>query len=138
MSKQIRTYNDLLAEKQRLKELLDVHRDLIKNDVEQLKMHVEPVVNTVSFAGKLFSRDGSQSLLGLGIDMSVELLVKKLFKSNWLARTFLPGLLRNISSHLTTTNAANSLTGLFKKYFTKKETHEEKEDHAGTEAVFNQ
>ncbi|MFT3825419.1 MAG: hypothetical protein QM731_15985 [Chitinophagaceae bacterium] len=136
MNKQVDNYNDLLAEKKRLQELLKVQRALIKQDVEELKEQVQPVANTVSFVSKIFSRDSQQTLLGVGLGMSVEVLLKKLLKTNWIARLIVPGLARNISSHFTSANAENNWTGIISKLFKKK--GKEAKGQAGTEAVLSQ
>lgn len=113
----IKNYKELLAEKQRLTLQLQEHRRLIEQDVDQLKVQVQPLVKSVSFAGKLFSRDKQQNLLGAGLGLSVEMLFRRLLRSNWLAGLVVPFLAHNVSSHITSTGKKTNWLGKLKNLF---------------------
>jgi hypothetical protein len=57
MTKSIRSYKDLLEEKQRLEVLLVEQRQLLRNDVQELKTHLEPLKQVVDFIRKITTKD---------------------------------------------------------------------------------
>lgn len=120
MTKPIQTYEDLLAEKQRLKDLLKAQRELIRQDVREIKEELEPVRNAIGIAGKLFSRDGSNPLVSMGISRVIDLVMKKvlLSKAGWVTRLVVPFLMKNYSSHFVEENKGKFfswITSLFSK-----------------------
>jgi hypothetical protein len=87
MTKQIRTYKELLEEKQRLQALLKVQKEMVNEDFRALGESLEPVRSAISVAGKLFTRDESNILLNIGMGTVIDLLIKKFFSQNqgWLS-----------------------------------------------------
>jgi hypothetical protein len=101
MNKTIRTYEDLLKERHRLEVLLRSQKDIIRQDITELKMQLQPAVKAVSFLGKIFTREKNNVLLAGGINHLIDLLFKKivLSKSSWLTRLVVPFFIKNYSSH---------------------------------------
>ncbi|MFI5187440.1 MAG: hypothetical protein ACHQF0_11980 [Chitinophagales bacterium] len=101
MSKQIRSYSELLNEKQRLELLLQTQKQIIYYDIQQIKEELQPVRNTFEFIKKITTRDRTSLLLGLGSDIFISSFVKKfiLSKAGWVIKTVIPFFLKNYSSH---------------------------------------
>ena len=100
-SRPISSYDDLCKERERLTELLKAQKVQIQNDIENLKDEFKPVVNLSENVGKLLSReDGKDPLMTAGTNLTIDILVSKLFsKSNFLLKLILPAVLKNLSSH---------------------------------------
>jgi len=101
MSKQFTSYKDLLKEKQQLEVLLEAQKQVIRCDVEEIKLKLQPVKETLEFVRKITTKDRSNLLLDLGSDIAINSLVKNfiLSRAGWLTRIVIPFFLRNYSSH---------------------------------------
>jgi hypothetical protein len=101
MSKKIKSYKELLEEKERLKSLLKFQREQVNADFQAIGQQLQPVKSAMSFAGKIFTRDESNLLVNLGAGAFIELVLKRLFLSNagWFTRSIIPFFLKNYSSH---------------------------------------
>jgi len=102
MNKSIKTYNDLLEEKQQLEVLLNAQRELIRYDMQQLKTEIQPAIKAVGLVGKMFTKDKSNALLNTGADTVIDLLFKKVLlgRAGWVTRLVVPYFLKNVSSHI--------------------------------------
>ena len=92
MNKPIKTYEDLLKERHRLEVLLQSQKELIRLDIAEAKLHLQPAVKAVSFLGKIFTREKNNVLLAGGINHLIDLLFKKivLSRSGWITRLVIP------------------------------------------------
>lgn len=101
MSK-IRTYNDLLQEEQRLQAVLKGQEVLIRQDLLSLKENLEPVKKVYDKVHKLFTRDNRVPIFNIGLEMGIDILLRRfvLAKAGWFAKTFVPYLVKNYSSHI--------------------------------------
>lgn len=101
MSK-IRTYKDLLQEEQRLQEVLKGQELLIRQDLVSLKENLEPVKRVYDKVHKLFTRDNRVPIFNIGLEMGIDILLRRfvLAKAGWFAKTFVPYLVKNYSSHI--------------------------------------
>lgn len=107
MIKVIRSREDLLAEKQRLQNLLAVQKQQIRMDIVGVKEELQPAFTILSVVGKFVSPEKrSNGLLATGSAITIDWLAHKLFKNSLLARMFLPPLIKNFSSHLLYSDAA--------------------------------
>lgn len=120
----IRTYNDLLAEKARLKELLQAQKELVRADVEEIKMELQPVKTAIGVIGKFTTRDKSNPLLTSATEGLIDLVVRKMIlsRSGWLTKIVVPFLMKNVSSHLVNENQGAIFSKLF-SLFSKKKKH---------------
>jgi hypothetical protein len=121
MTKKITTYEDLLEEKERLHSLLKAQRELVRQDIAELKLQLKPAADAASFIGKIISRDNSNPLLNLGINSVIDLVVKNvlLSKAGWLGRRIIPFFLKNYSSHIIDDNIEgikNKVSSFLKKF----------------------
>lgn len=117
----IRTYDDLLEEKARLKALLQAQKELVHQDFLQIKEEFQPVRNAISFVGKFTTRDKSNPLLTTATETIIDLVVKRLIlsKSGWLTKMVVPFLAKNISSHFVAGNQGKIFASIF-SLFSKK------------------
>ena len=102
----IRTYNDLLAEKERLKVLLQAQKAVIRQDVEEIKAELQPVKNAISMVVKFTTSDKSNPLLTGATETIIDLVVKRMIlsRTGWLTKLVVPFLMKNVSSHLVNAN----------------------------------
>ena len=115
MTKRISSYKDLLEEKERLQLLLQVQKQIIREDIDKIGEEIEPVKKVVSFASRLVTRDNSNLLINAGANKLIDLIVKKLIlsRAGWLTRLTVPFLLKNYSSHVISENKGTLLKRLF-------------------------
>jgi len=115
MTTQIKTYDDLLKEKQRLKTLLASQKEIVRVDIKEIKEELAPIKNAISFVGKLGTKDTSNPLLSFTSDTLINLVVKKLLlaKSGWITKIVVPFLLKNYSSHVLSDNKGGIMQKLF-------------------------
>jgi hypothetical protein len=101
MNKQIRTYEDLLNEKQRLEVLVQAQKQLIYYDIQEIKEKLAPFTNTLEVIKKFVTKDKTNLLLTIGSDLAINAVVKNfiLSRAGWLTKTIIPFFLKNYSSH---------------------------------------
>lgn len=116
MTKQIKTYQDLVDEKQRLTLLLKTQKAVIKNDFKEIKEELSPLRSVAGIAGKLVTRDrGGNWVLNMGANTLIDVFVKKMIlgRAGWFAKTVVPFLLKNYSSHFISDNKDSIFRKLF-------------------------
>jgi hypothetical protein len=112
----LRTHDDLVKERARLHALLEEQKAQIKIDVRELKEELRPLATLMSIVGKVTTRETRNDMLvNTGSSLAVDLLAGKVLSKNPITRMFLPGLLKNVASHL-----AYSAKPLLQKLFSKK------------------
>ena len=101
MSKQIKTYQDLLKEKEQLELLLKAQKELIVADIHDIKNDLRPAIDAVSFLGKIATRDKSDILITGAANQLIDLVFKKLIlaRTGWFTRLVVPFFIKNYSSH---------------------------------------
>lgn len=101
-NKKIQTYDDLVEEKKRLEALLLVNKEQISTNWVQMKQEFEPVNNIIGFFGKLTTRDKSNPLVNMGIDVAGDLVLRKILlaRAGWATRLVIPYLVKNYSSNV--------------------------------------
>jgi len=112
MSKTIKTYNDLLEEKERLTLLLARQRQTISDNWIDVKEELAPVGNVFGVLGKMAKGDKSNPLLNMGLKFAGDMLLKNFLfaKAGWITRLAVPFLVKNYSSHILA-DQSNSLFG---------------------------
>jgi hypothetical protein len=112
----INSYDDLCAEKARLKALLSDQRLMIKAEIAGIKEDLKPVGVLLDTAGMLAHRDRSLGLLSKGLDIGVEFLVKKVVfrKAGWITKLLASFVAKNIVSQIATKKVKEELPGLSK------------------------
>ena len=101
MNKPIQTYKELIEQKQKLEVLLHAQKELIRADVEELKVEVRPLSGVAAQVKKFTTRDKASFVLAITSDAIATMLVKKIIvaRSGWLGKLVLPHLIRNYSSN---------------------------------------
>lgn len=102
MNKQFRTYNELVAEQERLRELVRVQQLQIKEDLSEIREELEPVFHVGATLKKFLTHKSGDLLLNLGINLVTNGFIKKviLSKAGWLTRLIVPQLVKNYASHV--------------------------------------
>ena len=100
----IKTYEDLEAEEKRLEALLYSHKENIKDSFEAVKKGLNPFRQAAETARKLFTRDRSNPMMKFGLDLGVDVLVRKLLlaKAGWFTKIIVPFFIKNYSTHFVT------------------------------------
>jgi hypothetical protein len=129
MIRRITNYNELQEEKERLKQLLHVQGQQVKQDFNDIKEELKPVGSALSTAAMFITRATKGNVLAnLGINMAVDVFVKKIIlsKAGWITRKIVPYFVKNYASHVV--EEPGKIIEIFKSLFKKK-------DQAGMEAV---
>lgn len=115
MITKINTYEDLVQEKQRLQSLLQVQKQIIREDIEDIKEELQPIKVAMSAVGKITSRDPGNWAMNFAGNKLIDLVVKKLIlrKAGWLTKIAVPFFLKNVSSHVIAENKDKILDKLF-------------------------
>jgi hypothetical protein len=123
MSQTIKTYADLCEERDRVKSLLIVQKQKIRDDWEELKEEFLPVKNAFGVVGKFTHADKSNPLINAGLKIASDLFLKNfvLAKAGWVTKLAVPFVVKNYSSHLLAEKGGNFLGKVF-NFFTKKRT----------------
>ena len=119
MTKSVKTYKDLEEEKIKLQSLLKAQRELIHEDVMELKEELRPMGDALSFIGRLTTKDRTNALLTEGSDRLIDFVVKRLIlgRSGWLTRLLVPFFMKNYSSHFLADHK-DQLIDAIKSFFT--------------------
>jgi hypothetical protein len=97
----ITTHHELQAEEARLKEILRVKRTQIKQDIQELKEEINPVIKVARVIGKILVPEDQKHIVAkAGTNITIDWLAKKLFpKSSFLMQSVLPLMIKNYTSH---------------------------------------
>lgn len=97
----IRNYEDLEAEEKRLQALLYSHKENIKDSFTNVKKGLNPFRNIINTVTKLFHRDRSNPITKIGVDLGLDVLLRKfvLAKAGWFTRLVVPFFIKNYSTH---------------------------------------
>lgn len=111
MSRTIKTYDDLCEERERLKNLLVLQKQRIRDDWEGFKHEFVPVKNAFGVIGKMASPDKSNPLVNAGLKIATDLFITKfvLGKAGWLTKMAVPFVVRNYSTHVFAERGKNFL-----------------------------
>src|SRR5438105_7185865 len=102
----VTTYEELLREKERLELQLQVHKAAVKTHVAEIKRKLNPITNAIHFMTNFGAPAIGNSLMGTGIGLSMELLIRKIFfsKTGWVMKMVAPILIKNFSANMLTKN----------------------------------
>lgn len=102
MTKKITTYEEMLEEEERLKQLLSAQKLQVKQDIRSIEEELRPLINFTQTAKKFLVRKGGQAATTVGIKLLVDGFVKNLIlsKAGWITRIAVPFFLKNYASHL--------------------------------------
>jgi hypothetical protein len=133
----IRTYADVIAEKERLEALLIIQKQRLLADWESVKTELEPVNNAIGVIGKFAQSDKSNPLLNMGLKFASDIFLKNFVfaKAGWVTRLAVPFVMKNYSSHLIADNGKGLLDrikGLGRLFTSRKNKyHEQPQQKSG-------
>ncbi len=116
MKKTIQTYDELIAERERLESLLEAQKELIKIEFDNLKAELKPATNILSFAGNFTQKSRSNPLLGMAVSLSTDILMRTFFlkKAGWAVKALMPFVIKKVTNKVIS-RAPASRPGLFRK-----------------------
>jgi len=122
MTSTIKTYEDLLAEKQRLQTLMQTQKEIIRGDIDEIKEELAPVKTAISFVGKLTTQDHSNPLLNGTINTVIDLVMRRvvLARAGWFTKLVVPFFVKNFSSHVIDDKKDDILRKVFSLFKKKK------------------
>ncbi|MEO8582790.1 MAG: hypothetical protein ABI415_03275 [Flavitalea sp.] len=102
MSSTIKTYDDLVIERERLKAQLAFHKQQVTANWSSLKHEFEPVNQAFGALGRIAKGDKSNPLINMGLQLVGDMFIKNfvLAKAGWITRLAVPFVMKNYSSHL--------------------------------------
>jgi hypothetical protein len=106
MTKPIRTYEDLVQQKNQVEALLQAQKELLIYDLRQLQTEFKSATSGLSIVGNIVTRKKQGFMVDLGVNKMIDFLFKKLIlsRSGWITRLAVPFIVKNISSHLISNN----------------------------------
>jgi hypothetical protein len=110
----IKSYDDLVAEKQRLKDLFSEQKQSIRTDLISLKDDLNPVKQIFKKIGIFTSPDKSLGLLNVGLGFGLDMLLRKVLlkKSGWIVRLAAPFVIKNALSNFVAEKIRTEMPGL--------------------------
>jgi len=131
----IKTYEDLEAEEKRLQALLYSHKENIKDSFAAVKQSLNPFKQAVDTAKRLFSRDKTNPLMKFGVDLGVDVLIRRLLlaKAVWFTRIIVPFFVKNYSTHFVTQYKKSKLLQKIWGFFKQKENIKNGPDYMANE-----
>lgn len=102
MNRTIKTYNDMCEERERLKNLLVLHKQRVIDDWQGVKEELTPVKHVFGAIGKMAKGDKSNPFVNIGLKLAGDLFLKHfvLAKAGWVTRMTVPFVVKNYSSHV--------------------------------------
>jgi hypothetical protein len=137
MSKRINSYQDLVEEKTRLEALLSAQKELVRQDVNEIREELAPLKTAVTWIGKVTTKDKGNWLMTATADTIIDIVLKKmvLSKAGWITKLVVPFFMKNFSSHVIADNK-NKIVSALSSFLSKKNgkmKHSKKKKQAGFE-----
>ena len=110
----IRSFDELVSEKERLKALFASQKEGIKAEIGALKDNFDPVKKIAKKMGKFTGPDKSLGLLNTGLGFAIDLLLRKVIlkKSGWMVKLAAPFIVKNVVSHFTANKIKSDFPGI--------------------------
>lgn len=118
MSK-ISTYRELVAEEQRLATELGAQKLAIQNEWKNARRHLKPFENALEFVSSISSKNKSNPLLNMGLDLGVDVLIRRLLLGNagFITKLLVPTIIRNYSSNMLNVGEGKNWFGKLRNFF---------------------
>ncbi|MEO5562284.1 MAG: hypothetical protein ABIR18_02590 [Chitinophagaceae bacterium] len=123
MTNKITTYEELMAEKARLKILFQQQKEIIRYDIGEIKEELAPVKKAINFIGRITTIEPGNPLVNGTVNSAIDLVVRKLLlaKAGWFTKLVVPFFLKNYTSHVIDEKKDNIIRKVF-SWFNKKKT----------------
>jgi hypothetical protein len=101
MNNPSQSYEQLVIRRKQLESLLKAQEELIRIDIEEIKISLAPVQNAATNLISFFTQDKAAGLLGFGANRVLDVFVRKILlsRSNWVTKLIIPFMVKNFSSH---------------------------------------
>jgi hypothetical protein len=131
----IRTYEDLLQEEQRLRQELKINEALIRQDLIGMRENIEPVRRVYNTVNKIFTRDNRVPFFNIGLEMGLDLVLRRflLAKAGWFTKIVVPYFVKNYSSHIIGEEKRKALFKKIQEIFSRLRPQPEDPMQAATE-----
>lgn len=98
----IQNYAALMAEKERLQNLLKAQKQGIANEIKSIKIELHPATLALKGIGLFTRQNKTLGLINGPLNKGVDFLLKKVIlkKSGWITRLVVPFLVKNLVSNL--------------------------------------
>lgn len=120
-TRKIKTYEDLIQEEQRLTAQLRSYKDLIKEDIADLKQGLNPFKRGLDITKNLFTRGDNGPLLNFGVNFGMDVLLRRVLlgRAGWITKVAVPYFVKNYASHLITEDQRKAVGKRVSKFFSK-------------------
>lgn len=127
MSRKITTYEELLNEKQKLEVLLSAQKELVKFEINDLKVVLEPAFNALDFLKNLTLRNTHNPIIQAGINMLIDVISNKTKGKDpgFIRSTAIPFILKNYTSNFLEGHADHIIQELVALFSSEDEPVEE-------------
>jgi hypothetical protein len=104
--KTISRYEDLVAERRRLEQLIDNQKNIIRHDLDELKLEfkkeIKPAVEAAAFVKKIARPETrNETLFKIGTGLLLDIFLKRVFRnSSAVVQVILPKIIKNYSTHV--------------------------------------
>ena len=124
----IRTYKDLVQEEQRLIQQLKVQEAVIREEFSGVRERVSgfwnsirPVRRLFSTAQKMFTRDNRVPVFNIGLELIIDFILRRfiLARAGWIAKSIVPYLFKNYSSHIMGEEKRKALVNKIRDIFSR-------------------
>ncbi|MFT3901632.1 MAG: hypothetical protein QM727_00505 [Niabella sp.] len=102
----IKNYNDLVAEKERLKKNIRLRKAHIGEGVDSVKQAFNPIAQVAGTTKAIFNSERQNPLISFGVSRLTDFLFGKLLlkRTGFLGRLVIPVVVRRISTYLIASN----------------------------------
>jgi hypothetical protein len=100
----VTSFQELLEEKQKLQLLIQNQKNIIRHDLQELRIQftkqIKPAIDAGKFVRKITAaQESNKTLLSISAGFAIDVLTRKLLRnSNLLVRTLLPLVAKNFSN----------------------------------------
>ncbi len=124
MNKPINTYEELLEEQARLRSLFVAQKELVRQDINQLKLELIPVQKAIKVVEKFVTKDNTSWILSTSADTLIDMFIRRtlLSKAGFITKMVVPFFMKNFSSHVIADNKDKILSKI-NSWFSKKNTN---------------
>jgi hypothetical protein len=130
----------LLEEKERLKLLLSAQKELVRQDINEIKLELAPVKSAINVVGKFATKDNRNWIITTAADTIIDLVIRKmvLSRAGFFTKMVVPFIMKNFSSHVIGDNKDKIISKLT-SWFGKKNANgkapvsEEEKEHFAEE-----
>ena len=129
MIKGIKTYDELLTRKTELETLAHAQLELVKADIEDIKVEFKPVVAVFSLFNKAFTKDKTIGFVNLGINSIIDIVFRKnvLKRTGLISRNLIPFFMKNLTSHFVANHKDDIIGKIYSWLSHKKNGQQQKE-----------